>query len=51
MQEAKSQGNLAESTAFAEKIDAKQPHGDFVDSDSFIAANPRSLLELDKPPR
>ena len=25
--------------------------GDFVDSDSFIVANPRSLLELDRPPR
>ena len=25
--------------------------GDFVDSDSFIVANPRSLLELDKAPR
>ena len=37
--------------SFAEKVNAKGAHGDLVDSDSFIAANPRSLLELDKPPR
>ncbi len=38
--------------SFVKKVNAKDdPHGDLVDSDSFIAANPRSLLELDRPPR
>ncbi len=43
---------MEDSSKFIKGIKAKDPDADMMlDSDSFIAANPRSLLELDRPPK
>ena len=55
MQEGVPSSRDQDSSDLVKAISTKQTShaaaGDFVDSDSFIVANPRSLLELDKPPK
>ena len=51
-QDGKPHGKMDDSSEFIKGINAKDPRADMMmDSDSFIAANPRSLLELDRPPK